>query len=77
MLSDTIFFNNRQTINAKKEMEKRKSLQLIVIGLIIISASQIIGHYLTIPDLVSGILMGVGIGLMIFSLLRQKLEPNF
>jgi len=57
-------------------MKKGKNLLLIVIGLLIISSSQIAGHYLKIPDLVSGILMGAGIGLMIFSLLRQKLRPN-
>ena len=57
-------------------MKKGKNLLLIVIGLLIISSSQIVGHYLKISDLVSGILMGAGIGLMIFSLLRQKLRPN-
>lgn len=57
-------------------MKKGKSLQLIVIGLLIITGSQIVGHYFKMPDLVSGILMGTGIGLMIFSLLRQKLRPN-
>ena len=57
-------------------MKKGKNLLLIVIALLIISSSQIVGHYLKMPDLVSGILMGAGIGLMIFSLLRQKLRPN-
>ena len=81
MLSDSTFFNTRQTIIIKnnfkyKEMKKRKNLLLILIGPIIISVSRIVGHYLTIPDLVSGFLIGAGIGLTIFSLLRQKLRPN-
>ncbi len=58
-------------------MEKSKNLQLIVIGLLTISSSQVVEHFLKMPDLVSGILMGIGIGIMILSLLRQKLRPNY
>ena len=67
--------NTNIILNIKK-MKKRRNLQLIISGLFIISTSQIVGHYLTIPDFVSGILMGVGIGLMFFPLLHQKLRPN-
>lgn len=50
---------------------KEKSLLLVPIGLLIIAFSQILTHYIVLPDLIKGLLSGVGIGLLIVSFPRR------
>ncbi len=55
-------------------MNKRKNLVLLLtsIGLFIIAISQIIWHFLEIPDFYNGALIGIGIGLMVFTLVNGR-----
>ncbi len=57
-------------------MKKENKIIFIVIGLFIMSGSQIVGHYYKMPDLLSGILMGVGLGIMILSFIRRKIHTE-
>lgn len=59
-------------------MDKRKNqlLQLTSIGLILVALTQVIWHYLEIPDFYNGLLIGVGIGLMLFSLKKNRKKQN-
>jgi len=41
---------------------------LLPIGLLLISASFIIKHFMDVPDFIDGFLKGVGIGLLILAL---------
>ena len=55
-------------------MTQRKSSRsiLFVIGLIAIAFSFILEHYLSIHDFIYGISYGIGIGLIILGLVKQK-----
>lgn len=58
-------------------MNKKKNLIITTaIGLSINSAALMVHHFIQIPDFIMGVLMGVGIGIMLLPLLRQKLRPN-
>lgn len=59
-------------------MDKRKNqlLQLASIGLILVALTQVIWHYFEIPDFYNGLLIGVGIGLMLFSLKKNRKKQN-
>lgn len=52
-----------------KNLTKRKSLILLVIGLFIIAISQILSHLMELPDFAKGSFMGIGIGLLLTSLI--------
>jgi hypothetical protein len=55
----------------------KKTAVLLAIGMFIISAAQIISHkYKQLPDLYSGLLAGVGIGLMILALMRSSVKHS-
>ena len=43
---------------------------LIVAGLLVICSSQIAAHYTTLPDVVSGSIVGIGFGLLILALIK-------
>jgi len=49
-------------------MTKRKSFILRSVGLFVLAIAQILSHYIALPDLVKGLLMGVGIGIVLISL---------
>ncbi len=55
----------------KAKLSRTQSL-LLVTGLLMNTATQIITHYYTLPDFVSGLLSGAGIGVMLLSLLRSN-----
>ncbi len=57
-------------------MKKNKTSVLLPIGLLISSASQIVAHLTHLPDLVSGSLMGVGIGVMLLAIIRPTRTPT-
>ena len=51
---------------------KTQTRFLTILGLLVISISQIIAHYIKLSDFISGTITGIGIGLMIVSFLRSK-----
>jgi hypothetical protein len=54
---------------------KGKNLVLLIIGILLMSMSFIISHYIALPDFTDGLIKGVAIGLMIVSLvftLKQR-----
>lgn len=57
-------------------MKKHQTNILLAIGLIISSVAQIISHFNKLPDLVSGSLIGVGIGFMLVVLIINTMRPN-
>ena len=58
-------------------MQKRtKLLLLISAGLLIVALSQMVWHFLQIPDFFNGALIGVGIALMVIALLNKKEQLN-
>lgn len=56
-------------------MKKKQRIIFLVFGLLIISISQIASHFTKMPDFVSGLLMGIGIGVMLLAFIRQKRNP--
>ncbi|GJM33639.1 MAG: hypothetical protein DHS20C18_26400 [Saprospiraceae bacterium] len=52
-----------------ERITKRKPLILMSIGLFVIASSQILSHLMELPDLVNGSLFGIGIGLLLTSLI--------
>lgn len=53
-------------------MKTSKRTILIPIGLLIICTSQIVAHYTKLSDFVMGATTGIGIGLMVVSLIMTK-----
>ncbi len=45
---------------------------MLLVGLLLISASLILSHFVTMPDFVDGALKGVGIGIIFLSLIKSK-----
>lgn len=52
----------------------RKSLLLLAIGALLISFTFILKHYFPIEDFWQGAIIGVGIGLMIYSIILASRE---
>jgi hypothetical protein len=57
-----------------KKNAKRKVLILLSIGMLTISATQIISQYIKLNDLAKGSFIGIGIGLLITSLIFGNLK---
>jgi hypothetical protein len=51
-------------------MKNRKIL--LISGLLTVSLAQVISHFFTLPDFASGLLMGIGLGLLLLSLLKPN-----
>lgn len=52
-----------------------KAILLTTIGLGVAGTVQVIGHYFSLSDLTTGILTGLGLGLMIVGLMAKKPKP--
>jgi len=52
-----------------KKITKRRTLILISIGMLIIASSQIFFQFLELNDLTKGSFMGIGIGLLLTSMI--------
>ncbi|UMB61181.1 hypothetical protein MHL31_03005 [Lutibacter sp. A80] len=52
-----------------KKITKRKTLILLSIGMFVIAASQIFSQYFVLPDFAKGSFIGIGIGLVLMSLI--------
>lgn len=52
-----------------KKITKRRALILLSIGMIVISTSQIVSQFFELPDFANGSFIGIGIGLLITSLI--------
>ena len=53
---------------AKIKMDKqtkRKAFVFLLIGLLIVAASQVLSHYFELPDFAKGVFIGMGIGLLL------------
>lgn len=55
-----------------KKINKRKTLTILSIGLLLIAFSQIVSHFIILNDVIKGFLMGIGIGLLITSLIIRN-----
>jgi hypothetical protein len=53
-------------------MKKDKRSIFLFAGLMISTVSQIAGHFIKMPDFISGSLMGIGIGVMLLAFIRQQ-----
>ena len=55
-----------------------KSFMLIPIGLFLLSGTMAITHFKIIPDIVSGLLFGIGIGiaLMVLPFIFKRIRPT-
>lgn len=53
-------------------MKTNQGTILITAGLLVMSTSLIVTHYVPLPDFISGIMFGVGIGLMLLSFFKTK-----
>jgi hypothetical protein len=47
-----------------KKITKRKSLILMSIGMFVIAVSQILSHFVELPDLTKGLFFGIGMLLL-------------
>lgn len=52
-----------------KKITKRRALILLSIGMIVISTSQIVSQFFELTDFAKGSFIGIGIGLLITSLI--------
>jgi len=52
-----------------KRISKKNVLILMTIGMFVISTSQIVNRFVVLPDLAKGLLIGIGIGLLILSVM--------
>ncbi|RTE55457.1 hypothetical protein EHW67_02505 [Arenibacter aquaticus] len=52
-----------------KRITKRKALILLSIGILAIATSQIASQYFELPDFTKGSFIGIGIGLLLTSLI--------
>ena len=57
-----------------KKINKRKTLTILSIGLFLIAFSQIVSHFIILNDVIKGFLMGIGIGLLITSLIIRNFK---
>ena len=53
-----------------------KSFMLIPIGLFLISGTMAITHFKIVPDIVSGLLFGIGIALMVLPFIFKRIGPT-
>jgi hypothetical protein len=59
----------------KTKMKRNRATVFLSIGLLIISATQVALHFTKMPDFISGVLLGIGLGVMLLSFKRQKSNP--
>jgi|GEM_PF-1719332 len=57
-------------------MQKKQRSIFLIIGLLMISISQIFSHFIKTSDFISGSLMGIGIGFMLLACIRQNRKPT-
>lgn len=50
-------------------MKKRKSLILLSSGMFVIAISQILSHFVELPDLAKGLFIGIGIGMLLLAII--------
>ncbi|SHN21190.1 hypothetical protein [Flavobacterium xinjiangense] len=50
-------------------MKKRNSLILLSSGMFVIAISQILSHFVELPDLAKGLFIGIGIGMLLLAII--------
>ena len=53
-----------------------QSFMLIPIGLFLLSGTMAITHFKIVPDIVSGLLFGIGIALMVLPFIFKRIGPT-
>lgn len=56
---------------------KRKSLILISVGLLVISFTQVLTHYIELPDLTKGLFTGIGMGMLVIALFPKTPKSTY
>ncbi len=57
-------------------MQNNQKYIFLIIGLLMISISQIFSHFIKTLDFISGSIMGIGIGFMLLACIRQNRKPT-
>lgn len=57
-----------------KKITKRRGLILLSIGMLVIATSQIVSNFCELPDFAMGSFIGIGIGLLLTSLIFVNLK---
>ena len=57
-----------------KNITKRKSLILMSIGMFVIAVSQILSHFVELPDLTKGLFFGIGIGMLLLAIIFNNFK---
>jgi len=55
-------------------LNRKRTQILLIIGLITLTSSQILSHYMELSDLGSGTFTGVGIGMILVALGKSKIK---
>jgi len=73
-LLDRYFLNYipDNSVRTKRKMKKNQRNIFLIVGLLISSISQIGLHFTQMSDFVSGIIMGIGIGVMLLAFIKQR-----
>ncbi|WDF45340.1 hypothetical protein PQ459_10570 [Chryseobacterium sp. KACC 21268] len=59
-----------------KRTTRRNGLILMIVGTFTIATSQIITHFVKLPDLAQGLFIGIGIGLLLLSLILLNFRTS-
>ncbi|WP_131726179.1 hypothetical protein [Chryseobacterium sp. Leaf405] len=59
-----------------KRTPKKNALIIMIIGMFVIATSQIISHFVKLPDLAKGSFIGIGIGLLILSVIFGNFKTS-
>lgn len=57
-----------------EKASKRKTIVLLSTGIFLISMSLIVSNYYELPDFIKGITFGIGIGLLVRSIMTKNLK---
>lgn len=68
------FVCNNYISSPTELMTKPKNFRFIIlfIGALFMASSQIVSHYVNVPDFWNGLMLGTGIGLMLIGLKRKN-----
>ena len=58
-------------------MKRKQTSVLLFVGLLIMSLSIVITRYTHLPDFISGLITGIGIGIVILGFIRQRPNPSY
>jgi hypothetical protein len=56
--------------------KKKKGIQLLLTGVLVMASTQIIGRFFPVADLLIGLIKGVGLGLAMIGLYHNRLSKS-